>query len=139
MEENFFAVPKINEEFKYEVSFFSNQLFFHCLSFSKVPKDSSLIWFEDVKQREWGPSYKGSLLKKGYNKSINSYDDLINVFRVEKGIENESEKMRLMEYKRCLENKQKVSFESYEMLLYLDSNSNFDIVRPYHTFDGQIL
>ncbi|RXG69536.1 hypothetical protein Avbf_02798 [Armadillidium vulgare] len=49
--EKFFAVHKINEEFKYgEVSFFSNQLFFHCLSLSKVPKDSSLIWFEDVKQ-----------------------------------------------------------------------------------------
>ncbi|RXG52955.1 hypothetical protein Avbf_14953 [Armadillidium vulgare] len=49
--EKVFAVHKINEDFKYgEVSFFSNQLFFHCLSLSKVPKDSSLIWFEDVKQ-----------------------------------------------------------------------------------------
>ncbi|RXG52956.1 hypothetical protein Avbf_14954 [Armadillidium vulgare] len=49
--EKVFAVHKINEEFKYgEVSFFSNQLFFHCLSLSKVPKDSSLVWFEDVKQ-----------------------------------------------------------------------------------------
>ncbi|RXG53386.1 hypothetical protein Avbf_15462 [Armadillidium vulgare] len=49
--EKVFAVHKINEEFKYgEVSFFSNQLFFHSLSLSKVPKDSSLIWFEDVKQ-----------------------------------------------------------------------------------------
>ncbi|RXG67327.1 hypothetical protein Avbf_17511 [Armadillidium vulgare] len=110
--EKVFAVHKINEEFKYgEVSFFSNQLFFHSLSLSKVPKDSSLIWFEDVKQclnyksfctfikiccneknlctGECGPSYKGSLFKKGYNKSINSYDDLINVFSVEKRIENE--------------------------------------------------
>ncbi|RXG69355.1 hypothetical protein Avbf_04664 [Armadillidium vulgare] len=36
--EKVFAVHKINEDFKYgEVSFFSNQLFFHCLSLSKVP------------------------------------------------------------------------------------------------------
>ncbi|KAL7633211.1 UNVERIFIED_CONTAM: hypothetical protein RMT77_016581 [Armadillidium vulgare] len=43
--EKVFAVHKINEEFKYgEVSFFSKQLFFHSLSLSKVPKDSSLIW-----------------------------------------------------------------------------------------------
>ncbi|KAL7633080.1 UNVERIFIED_CONTAM: hypothetical protein RMT77_016656 [Armadillidium vulgare] len=43
--EKVFAVHKINEEFKYgEVSSFSNQLFFHCLSLSKAPKDSSLIW-----------------------------------------------------------------------------------------------
>ncbi|KAL7633185.1 UNVERIFIED_CONTAM: hypothetical protein RMT77_016555 [Armadillidium vulgare] len=49
--EKVFALHKINEEFKYgEVSFFSNQLFFYCLSLSKVPKDSSLVWFEDVKQ-----------------------------------------------------------------------------------------
>ncbi|KAL7631070.1 UNVERIFIED_CONTAM: hypothetical protein RMT77_018628 [Armadillidium vulgare] len=49
--EKVFAVHKLYEEFKYgEVSFFSKQLFFHSLSLSKVPKDSSLVWFEDVKQ-----------------------------------------------------------------------------------------
>ncbi|RXG72866.1 hypothetical protein Avbf_11821 [Armadillidium vulgare] len=52
--EKVFAVHKINEDFKYgEVSFFSNQLFFHSLNSSQVPKDSSLIWqrqFEDAKQ-----------------------------------------------------------------------------------------
>ncbi|KAL7630774.1 UNVERIFIED_CONTAM: hypothetical protein RMT77_019013 [Armadillidium vulgare] len=43
--EKVFAVHKINEEFKYgEVLVFGSQLFFHCLSLSKVPKDSSLIW-----------------------------------------------------------------------------------------------
>ncbi|RXG51659.1 hypothetical protein Avbf_10349 [Armadillidium vulgare] len=135
--EKVFAVHKINEEFKYgEVSFFSNQLFFHCLSLSKVPKDSSLVWFEDVKQclnyksfctfikircneknkrltnvlcnkfiklctGECGPSYKGSLLKKGDNKRIKSSYDLTNVLSVEKWIENESEKMRLIDYKLC--------------------------------------
>ncbi|RXG53763.1 hypothetical protein Avbf_13146 [Armadillidium vulgare] len=47
--EKVFAVHKINEDFKYgEVSFFSNQLFFHCLSLSKVPKDS--FSYMDVKQ-----------------------------------------------------------------------------------------
>ncbi|KAL7631769.1 UNVERIFIED_CONTAM: hypothetical protein RMT77_017923 [Armadillidium vulgare] len=43
--EKVFAVHKINEEFKYgEVLVFAYQLFFHSLSLSQVPKDSSLIW-----------------------------------------------------------------------------------------------
>ncbi|RXG53331.1 hypothetical protein Avbf_19029 [Armadillidium vulgare] len=113
------------------------------LSLSKVPKDSSLIWFEDVKQclnsknfctfikiccneknvtpfviietfdqcfcnkfiklctGECGPSYKGSFFKKGHNKRINFFNDLTNVLSVYKNIENESEKMRLKDYKRC--------------------------------------
>ncbi|RXG58814.1 hypothetical protein Avbf_14716 [Armadillidium vulgare] len=143
--EKVFAVHKINEEFKYgEVSFFSNQLFFHCLSLSKVPKDSSLIWFEDVKQcwnrkefftfikiscnekylypfviinvfdkcfcskfiklctGECGPSYKGSFFKKGNNIHILAYY-LLNVIHVHKWIENESENLRLMDYKFCLQ------------------------------------
>ncbi|RXG70880.1 hypothetical protein Avbf_06678, partial [Armadillidium vulgare] len=49
--EKVFAVHKINEEFKYgEVLVFGSQLFFYSLNSSQVPKDSSLIWFEDVKQ-----------------------------------------------------------------------------------------
>ncbi|KAL7631197.1 UNVERIFIED_CONTAM: hypothetical protein RMT77_018501 [Armadillidium vulgare] len=177
--EKVFAVHKINEEFKYgEVSFFSNQLFFFSLNSSQVPKDSSLIWFEDVNQcldskdfctfikiccnennvtpfviietfdqcfcnkfiklctGECGPSYKGSLLKKGHNKRINFSEKLplTNVLRVEKRIENKSEKMRLREYKRCLQKQESVSFNENEMLLYLDyCNGDFDIFRPPNT------
>ncbi|KAL7631772.1 UNVERIFIED_CONTAM: hypothetical protein RMT77_017926 [Armadillidium vulgare] len=177
--EKVFAVHKINEEFKYgEVSFFSNQLFFYSLTSSQAPKDSSLVWFEDVKQclnskgfstfikisyneknvtpfviietfdqcfcnkfiklctGECGPSYKGSLLKKGNNKSINSYDDLINVFSVEKRIENRSETMRLMDYKRCFQRQESVSFHESEMVLYFDYwHGDFDILRTSRTFD----
>ncbi|KAL7631771.1 UNVERIFIED_CONTAM: hypothetical protein RMT77_017925 [Armadillidium vulgare] len=176
--EKVFAVHKINEEFKYgEVSSFSNQLFFHCLSLSKVPKDSSLIWFEDVKKclnsknfcpflkiccngknvptfviietfdkcfcnifiklctGEWGPSYKGSSLKQGNNKSIKSKNDLINVLRVEIRMENENEMTRLSEYDCRSHNYKSVSFKENEMLLYLDYNSDFDIFRPDDTFD----
>ncbi|RXG51728.1 hypothetical protein Avbf_15515 [Armadillidium vulgare] len=44
--ENVFAVYKIKDENKYgEISLFENKLFFHSLSLTKVPKDSSLIWF----------------------------------------------------------------------------------------------
>ncbi|KAL7631325.1 UNVERIFIED_CONTAM: hypothetical protein RMT77_018373 [Armadillidium vulgare] len=176
--EKVFAVHKINEEFKYgEVSFFSNQLFFHSLTSSQVPKDSSLVWFEDVKKclnsndfcpflkiccneknvptfviietfdkcfcnifiklctGEWGPSYKGSSLKQGNNKSIESRNDLINVLRVEKRIENVNEKIRLSEYIYRSHNFQSVSFKENEMLLYLDYKSDFDIFRPDNTFD----
>ncbi|RXG51570.1 hypothetical protein Avbf_08728, partial [Armadillidium vulgare] len=43
--ENVFAVHKIIDEIKYgEISLFENRLFFHSLSLSEVPKDSSLIW-----------------------------------------------------------------------------------------------
>ncbi|RXG67661.1 hypothetical protein Avbf_16033 [Armadillidium vulgare] len=143
--EKVFAVHKINEEFKYgEVSFFSNQLFFHSLSLSKVPKDSSLVWFEDVKQclnyknfctfikiscneknvtpfvimemfdqclcnkfiklctGECGPSYKGSIFEKGHNYKNAFSNELPSVLYVKKYTENESEKMRLMDYKQLL-------------------------------------
>ncbi|KAL7632966.1 UNVERIFIED_CONTAM: hypothetical protein RMT77_016676 [Armadillidium vulgare] len=178
--EKVFAVHKINEEFKYgEVSFLPNQLFFYSLNSSQVPKDSSLIWFEDVKQcldsrylctfikiccneknvtsfviiqtfdiclcngfiklctGECGPSYKGSFFKKGRNYRITFPNDLTNVLRVEKVIENESEKMRLREYRRCLPNlESKFFFNEKEMVLYLDFGSDFDILRPSHTFNA---
>ncbi|KAL7633079.1 UNVERIFIED_CONTAM: hypothetical protein RMT77_016655 [Armadillidium vulgare] len=172
-----FAVHKINEEFKYgEVLVFGSQLFFHSLSLSKVPKDSSLIWFEDVKQcwncgkffafikiscdekylspfviinvfdkclgskffkictGECGPSYKGSIFTRGRNYFINKYsNDLLNVLRVNKLIENERENLRLMDYKFCLQEKQSVSFNANEMLLYLDKDCGFEIVLPPYT------
>ncbi|KAL7633187.1 UNVERIFIED_CONTAM: hypothetical protein RMT77_016557 [Armadillidium vulgare] len=178
--EKVFAVHKINEEFKYgEVCFFSNQLFFYSLTSSEVPKDSSLIWFEDVKQclnsndfctfikicynekkltsfviiesfdkcscnkfiklctGECGPSYKGSIFKKGDNTIIISFNGLINVLSVHKRIENESEKMRLKGYNRCLQKQESVSFNKNEMLLYLDFfNGDFDIFRPNNTFNA---
>ncbi|RXG68042.1 hypothetical protein Avbf_07830 [Armadillidium vulgare] len=44
-EEKVFAVRKIEDEVKYgKVLMFENKLFFHSLSLSEVPKDSSLIW-----------------------------------------------------------------------------------------------
>ncbi|KAL7638433.1 UNVERIFIED_CONTAM: hypothetical protein RMT77_011003 [Armadillidium vulgare] len=44
-EEKIFAVRKIEEEIKYgKVSKYGNKLFFHSLSLSEVPNDSSLIW-----------------------------------------------------------------------------------------------
>ncbi|KAL7633214.1 UNVERIFIED_CONTAM: hypothetical protein RMT77_016584 [Armadillidium vulgare] len=176
--EKVFAVHKINEEFKYgEVSFFSNQLFFHCLSLSKVPKDSSLVWFEDVKQclnskdfctflkihcykknvtsfviietldqylcnefiklctGECGPSYKGSFFEKRrmYRNAFSK--DLTNVLSVHKDIENESEEMRLKDYKRCDQNHQSASFNENEMLLYLNKyNGGFLMVRYKSAF-----
>ncbi|KAL7631333.1 UNVERIFIED_CONTAM: hypothetical protein RMT77_018368 [Armadillidium vulgare] len=49
--ENVFAVYKIKDEIKYgETSLFENKLFFHSLSLTEVPKDSSLIWFDELKQ-----------------------------------------------------------------------------------------
>ncbi|KAL7638461.1 UNVERIFIED_CONTAM: hypothetical protein RMT77_011031 [Armadillidium vulgare] len=43
--ENVFAVHKIIDEIKYgEISLFEYKLFFHSLTLSEVPKDSSLIW-----------------------------------------------------------------------------------------------
>ncbi|RXG59900.1 hypothetical protein Avbf_15156 [Armadillidium vulgare] len=49
--ENVFAVYKIKDEIKYgEISLFENKLFFHSLSLTEVPKDSSLIWFDELKQ-----------------------------------------------------------------------------------------
>ncbi|RXG58995.1 hypothetical protein Avbf_12181, partial [Armadillidium vulgare] len=50
-EEKVFAVHKINDEIKYgKISLFGNQIFFYSLSLSEIPKDSSLIWFEEIKQ-----------------------------------------------------------------------------------------
>ncbi|KAL7638416.1 UNVERIFIED_CONTAM: hypothetical protein RMT77_010986 [Armadillidium vulgare] len=50
-EEKVFAVHKINDDVKYgKILLCGNQLFFYSLSLSEVPKDSLLIWFEDVKQ-----------------------------------------------------------------------------------------
>ncbi|RXG51835.1 hypothetical protein Avbf_14142, partial [Armadillidium vulgare] len=50
-EEKIFAVRKIEEEIKYgKVSKYGNKLFFHSLSLSEVPNDSSLIWFDELKQ-----------------------------------------------------------------------------------------
>ncbi|KAL7633186.1 UNVERIFIED_CONTAM: hypothetical protein RMT77_016556 [Armadillidium vulgare] len=177
--EKVFAVHKINEEFKYgEVLVFGNQLFFYSLNSSQVPKDSSLVWFEDAKQclnskdfcafikicyneknfktsfviietfnqllcnqfiklctGECGPSYKGSLLREGNNERIKFSEVLTNVFRVEKRIKNESEKMRLKGYNRYLQKQESVSFNANEMLLYLDFNGGFDIFRPSNTFN----
>ncbi|RXG52631.1 hypothetical protein Avbf_15524, partial [Armadillidium vulgare] len=50
-EEKIFAVRKIEEEIKYgKVLKIENKLFFHSLSLSEVPTDSSLIWFDELKQ-----------------------------------------------------------------------------------------
>ncbi|RXG69941.1 hypothetical protein Avbf_09062 [Armadillidium vulgare] len=49
--ENVFAVHLIKEKIKYgEISLFENKLFFHSLSLTEVPKDSSLICFDELKQ-----------------------------------------------------------------------------------------
>ncbi|RXG51300.1 hypothetical protein Avbf_13626 [Armadillidium vulgare] len=49
--EKVFTVRKIEEEIKYgEVSISENKLFFHSLSLSEVPTNSSLIWFEELKR-----------------------------------------------------------------------------------------
>ncbi|RXG54115.1 hypothetical protein Avbf_12333, partial [Armadillidium vulgare] len=49
--EKVFTVRKIEDEIKYgEVSKYENKLFFHSLSLSEVPTNSSLIWFEELKQ-----------------------------------------------------------------------------------------
>ncbi|RXG52628.1 hypothetical protein Avbf_15523 [Armadillidium vulgare] len=50
-EEKIFAVRKVEDKIKYgKVSKYESKLFFHSLSLSEVPKDSSLIWFDDLKQ-----------------------------------------------------------------------------------------
>ncbi|RXG52763.1 hypothetical protein Avbf_15699 [Armadillidium vulgare] len=50
-EEKIFAVRKIEDKIKYgKISKYENRLFFHSLSLSEVPTDSSLIWFDELKQ-----------------------------------------------------------------------------------------
>ncbi|RXG73247.1 39S ribosomal protein L41, mitochondrial [Armadillidium vulgare] len=50
-EEKVFTVCKIEDEIKYgKVSKYENKLFFHSLSLSEVPTNSSLIWFEELKR-----------------------------------------------------------------------------------------
>ncbi|RXG51705.1 hypothetical protein Avbf_10264 [Armadillidium vulgare] len=50
-EEKVFAVRKIEDTIKYgKVSKYGNRLFFHSLSLSEAPTDSSLIWFDELKQ-----------------------------------------------------------------------------------------
>ncbi|RXG52762.1 hypothetical protein Avbf_15700 [Armadillidium vulgare] len=50
-EEKIFAVRKVEDKIKYgKVSKYENKLFFHSLSLSEVPTDSSLIWFDDLKE-----------------------------------------------------------------------------------------
>ncbi|RXG56553.1 E3 ubiquitin-protein ligase TRIM50, partial [Armadillidium vulgare] len=56
--EKVFTVRKIEEEIKYgEVSISENKLFFHSLSLSEVPTNSSLIWFEELKQCAYGVKF----------------------------------------------------------------------------------
>ncbi|RXG59682.1 hypothetical protein Avbf_14645 [Armadillidium vulgare] len=48
--EKVFTVRKIEDEVKYgKVSKYENKLFFHSLSLSEVPTDSSLMWFTLIK------------------------------------------------------------------------------------------
>ncbi|KAL7638333.1 UNVERIFIED_CONTAM: hypothetical protein RMT77_010903 [Armadillidium vulgare] len=48
-EEKIFAVRKVEDKIKYgKVSKYENKLFFHSLSLSEVPTDSSLIWVSSI-------------------------------------------------------------------------------------------
>ncbi|RXG51609.1 hypothetical protein Avbf_15517, partial [Armadillidium vulgare] len=75
--EKVFTVRKIEEEIKYgEVSISENKLFFHSLSLSEVPTNSSLIWFEELKQCAYGvklPHFHRDLLQQEQLNSQNYY------------------------------------------------------------------
>ncbi|KAL7638334.1 UNVERIFIED_CONTAM: hypothetical protein RMT77_010904 [Armadillidium vulgare] len=49
--EKIFAVRKVEDKIKYgKVSNSQNKLFFHSLTLSEVPKDATLLWFDELKQ-----------------------------------------------------------------------------------------
>ncbi|RXG54597.1 hypothetical protein Avbf_13571, partial [Armadillidium vulgare] len=146
MERKFLQFIKLMKNLKRRsCSLFENKLFFHSLTSSQVPKDSSLVWFEDVKQclnskdfctfikiccneknlctGECGPSYKGSFFEKGYNKRIKSSFNSTNVLHFEKRIENEIEKMRLRDYQRCLPKQESTSMVAS---IYFDLLNTFN-------------
>ncbi|RXG62973.1 hypothetical protein Avbf_18793 [Armadillidium vulgare] len=82
---------------------------------------------------ECGPSYKGSSYNKGYlHEKDRSHLDM--VVRVKKFIENECETNRFVEYNYCGEETiYTCRFEENQVLLYLNSDGSFDIVRCLKT------